>query len=80
VGKGSQKAATRREETSDEGTSRREGKTSTGSGAEGADARVGRGPRGWCPWWPDGHKEEGSPDHLQGPETTTKASARVGAG
>jgi hypothetical protein len=77
VGKGSKKAAVRREETSDEGTSRREDKFSTRSGAEGADVWDERGPRGWCPWWPSGRKEEGSPDPLKGPGTETKDSARL---
>jgi hypothetical protein len=53
----SYKAAGRREETSNEGTSRKEDKSNTGSGAERADARDGRGLRGWCPWWPNGRKE-----------------------
>ncbi len=62
TGKGSRKAAARREKTSNEGASRGEDKPSTGSGAEGADARDRRGPRGWRPWWPNSRKEEESPD------------------
>ncbi len=80
VGKGPKKAAARREETGDGETSRKENKTSTGSGAVGADARDGRGPRGWCPWWPGGHKEGGSPDPLQRPEAETKNNAILGPG
>jgi hypothetical protein len=77
AGKGSKKAAVRREETSNEGTSRREDKSSNGSGAEGADAWDGRGPRGWRPWWPNDRKEEESPDPPLGPGTETKNSRRL---
>jgi hypothetical protein len=67
--KESKKVAARREETSNGGTPRKEDKSNTGLGAEGVGTRDGQGPRGWCPWWPSGRKEEESPGPPQGPRT-----------
>jgi hypothetical protein len=72
AGKGSKKAAVRREETNDEGTSRREDKSSNGPEAEGADARDRKGP--------NSHKEEESPDPPLGPRNRDQEQCKIGAG
>jgi hypothetical protein len=91
IGKEPKKGAPKRQEACDEEAFRREppegntgarrgNEASAVSGAGEAGARDGRGPWERCPWWPDGHGKEGSPDPSQSSRAEAEDSANLKQG